>query len=112
MSYFPHIAVWRIGEAILIIQAPTHHAAAVGYKCIQGMKDSASLIDRPALAAEEWTSVADYYTRIKEYCLNPMEVLESKGYQREMFPFENCRLDMAAEHAADLTPLGSHLWIN
>jgi hypothetical protein len=58
MSYFPHIAVWRIGEAILIIQAPTHHAAAVGYKCIQGMKESASLIDRPALAAEEWTSVA------------------------------------------------------
>jgi hypothetical protein len=50
------------------------------------MKESASLIDRPALAAEEWTSVADYYTRIKEYCLNPMEVLESKGYQRETFP--------------------------
>jgi len=93
MSYFPHIAVWRIGEAILIIQAPTHHAAAVGYKCIQGMKESASLIDRPALAAEEWTSVADYYTRIKEYCLNPMEVLESKGYQREMFPFRELQID-------------------
>jgi hypothetical protein len=48
MSYFPHITVWRIGEAILIIQAPTHHAAAVGYKCIQGMKESAS--NRPPRA--------------------------------------------------------------
>jgi hypothetical protein len=86
MSYFPHIAVWRIGEAILIIQAPTHHAAAVGYKCNQGMKESAS--NRPPRAGRgKWTSVADYYTRIKEYCLNPMEVLESKGYQRETFPF-------------------------
>jgi flagellar biosynthesis protein FlhB len=37
MSYFPYIAVWRIGEATLIIQAPTHHAMAVGYKCIQGL---------------------------------------------------------------------------
>jgi hypothetical protein len=32
----PTLLVWRIGEAILIIQAPTHHAAAMGYKSIQG----------------------------------------------------------------------------
>jgi len=57
------------------------------------MKESASLIDRPALVAEEWTSVAGYYTRIKEYCLNPMEVLESKVYQREMFPFRELQID-------------------
>ena len=67
MSCFPHIAVWRIGEAILIIQAPTHHAAAVGYKCIQGPTESASLIDRPALAAQEWTSFADNDTKTNEY---------------------------------------------
>jgi hypothetical protein len=80
MSYFPYIAVWRIGEAILIIQALIYYATAVGYKCIQGMKESASLINYPALATEEWTSVMDDYTRIKEYCLNPIEVLELKGY--------------------------------
>jgi hypothetical protein len=80
MSCFPHIAVWRIGEAILIIQAPTHHAAAVGYKVYPRDEGISFPNDRPALAAEEWTSVADYYTRIKEYCLNPIEVLESKGY--------------------------------
>jgi hypothetical protein len=81
-------------SAILIIQRPAHHAATAGYKCVQGMKESVSLIDRPALAAEEWTSVADYYTRIKEYCLNPIEVLESKGYQREMFPFSLLSMPM------------------
>jgi len=51
------------------------------------MKELASLINYPALAAEEWTSIMDYYTRIKEYCLNLIEVLELKGYQREIFPF-------------------------
>jgi len=66
-----------------------------------------------------------------------MEVLESKGYQREMFPFRELQtrygrrtwvdkavLKTPKEHlkasvdkashngTADLTPLGSHLWIN
>jgi hypothetical protein len=66
----------------------------IGRRFIQLPTESASLIGRPVLAAQEWisvadndASVADYYTRIKEYCLNPMEVLESKGYQRETFPF-------------------------
>jgi hypothetical protein len=76
MSCFLHIAPWGINEVSLIIQALTYYTAAVGYKCIQGIKESALLINRPALAAEEWTFVADYYTRIKEYYLNPMEVLE------------------------------------
>jgi hypothetical protein len=36
MSCFPHIAAWKIGEAILIIQAPTHHTAAVASNLSKG----------------------------------------------------------------------------
>ena len=37
----PHTTVcMEIGEPILIIQAPTYHAAAVGYKCTKGIPAS------------------------------------------------------------------------
>ena len=51
-------------------------------RSIQGMKESASLIDRPALAAQEWTSVVDKcpfgYIKMYKACQNyPMNIIQS-----------------------------------
>jgi hypothetical protein len=60
-----------------LFKTPTHHAATVGRRFIQGTTESASLIDRPALAAQEWTSVADNNTKTNEYirAYIPSEIL-------------------------------------
>jgi hypothetical protein len=74
---------YRIGEAILSTQGANTSCGSHDCKCIQGMKESASLIDRPAWPRKNGPPLRTIIRESRKYCLNPIEVLESKGHSNQ-----------------------------